>query len=248
MAIEPFGIFETMLIQKRTPNSMGLHHSPLQFFKIPFLKEHIERMHRSFVFFQLPFSEKDFLNTVHLALHSFHPIQSFFQPLKLKIIYYPKEGWKYSLEPFLDPISSKKNLNTKAKVALSTQPISTKNIYQYHKTTYRSHYNTTYQKKGEYFDILFCNERKELVESCIHNLFLKINNVYYTPPMDSGCLPGILRNYVLRKFPKLFKEKILYPEDLNKAERIVLGNSVRGFREVHYLGDLFESSDSSDSL
>ena len=48
----------------------------------------------------------------------------------------------------------------------------------------------------------------------------------------SGLLPGIYRNKLLSKFPKIFKEKILYTEDLLNAKKIFICNSVRGIIRV----------------
>jgi branched-subunit amino acid aminotransferase/4-amino-4-deoxychorismate lyase len=88
--------------------------------------------------------------------------------------------------------------------------------------------------KKDYYDIIFLNEKSELTESCVHNLFLKKNGIYYTPILDSGLLRGTLREYVLKKYPNYFLEKVLTIEDFIAADEIILGNSVRGFTKCTY--------------
>jgi para-aminobenzoate synthetase/4-amino-4-deoxychorismate lyase len=120
------------------------------------------------------------------------------------------------------------------KIQISEKIIHSDSLYLYHKTSFRKIYDESYKTKKEFYDILFINERKELTESCVHNLFLKMDGIYFTPSIDSGILRGTLREYCLKKFPRWFQEKILVPEDLLKADKIILGNSVRGFTECIY--------------
>jgi branched-chain amino acid aminotransferase len=46
-------------------------------------------------------------------------------------------------------------------------------------------------------EALLLNERGELVEASMANLFLRVDGRLLTPPIDAGCLPGITRAAVL---------------------------------------------------
>ncbi|WCL50601.1 aminodeoxychorismate synthase component I [Leptospira sp. GIMC2001] len=118
------------------------------------------------------------------------------------------------------------------RIRLSKTRLDSNNPYLYHKTSFRNLYDLEYSNREEYYDIVFCNERGEITESCTQNIFVKQNGIYFTPPVTTGLLAGILRKTCLEKFPRHFQEKVLYLEDLLNCERIVLGNSVRGFTEV----------------
>jgi para-aminobenzoate synthetase/4-amino-4-deoxychorismate lyase len=83
-----------------------------------------------------------------------------------------------------------------------------------------------------YIDSIFSNEKNEITEGCLSNIFILINNEYLTPPIISGLLPGIFRNKLLSKFPQIFKEKKVSIEDLKKAKKIFICNSVRGIIRV----------------
>ena len=61
-----------------------------------------------------------------------------------------------------------------AKVIVSKNKIYTKNRFQYFKTTNRSLYNQEYNKytsKG-FFDVIYFNEKGELTEGAITNIFI----------------------------------------------------------------------------
>ncbi len=74
-------------------------------------------------------------------------------------------------------------------------------------------------------EAVFLNERGELCEGTITNLFLERDGRLLTPPVSSGCLPGVLRRALLDE--GLAHEAILRPDDL-AGHRLHVGNSLRG--------------------
>jgi para-aminobenzoate synthetase / 4-amino-4-deoxychorismate lyase len=102
-----------------------------------------------------------------------------------------------------------------------------------HKTTQRDLYNSSLaQARAEGFDeVLFLNERGELTEGAISNLFVHLNGQLLTPPLSAGVLPGVLRRHILDTDPTA-REQTLRPDDIGRAEAIYLGNSVRGLGQV----------------
>ncbi len=101
-----------------------------------------------------------------------------------------------------------------------------------HKTTYRPWYTATLQKikQGLLFDEIYVNEHGMLTEGARSNLFVQINGVLYTPPLACGLLNGILRQKMLDEGTCV--ERNLFLDDLQSAEHIFCGNSVRGLVEV----------------
>lgn len=96
-----------------------------------------------------------------------------------------------------------------------------------HKTTYRAPYDRAMQQlvaTPEVFDLIFCNERGEVVEGSRSNVFVECDGVLLTPPLASGALPGVLRAELLESGRA--REAVLWPEDL--ADGCYLGNSLRG--------------------
>ncbi len=81
-------------------------------------------------------------------------------------------------------------------------------------------------QSADCFDAVLLNERGELTEGSRSNLFLQRNGRLLTPPLAAGLLPGILRAQMLAADDA--EEATLFPEDLENAEAVYLGNSARG--------------------
>ncbi len=124
------------------------------------------------------------------------------------------------------------------KITISKIPVSSKEKFLYHKTTYRPWYEKSKEKikSGKIFDEIFFNEKGELTEGTRSNIILQINRKWYTPPVKCGLLNGVLRKKLIKE-AKL-KERNLYFNDLKNAEKIFCINSVRGFVEVELEGSV----------
>jgi para-aminobenzoate synthetase/4-amino-4-deoxychorismate lyase len=122
------------------------------------------------------------------------------------------------------------------KVIISEKNINQDNTFQYFKTTNRELYYSEYRKSNSegFFDVIFFNEKKELAEGAITNIFLRKENVWFTPPITSGILAGIYRNYFINTNDNV-KETIVTINDLLTADEVKLVNSVRGEIKVNQL-------------
>ncbi|ACF14998.1 para-aminobenzoate synthase, subunit I [Chloroherpeton thalassium ATCC 35110] len=119
------------------------------------------------------------------------------------------------------------------KVCLSKSRTNSADRLLFHKTTERGLYDRLFAKataKG-FADVLFFNEKDELTEGAISNVFLKKNGRFFTPPIDCGLLAGVYRTRFLRQHPDTV-EKPLTLNDLEKCDEIYLSNAVRGLRKV----------------
>lgn len=95
-----------------------------------------------------------------------------------------------------------------------------------HKTTERALYDQSRAALPAGVDeVLFVNERDEVCEGTITNLFIERGGRLLTPPLSSGCLPGILRAELLASGRA--DETVLTLADLAGAE-IRMGNALRG--------------------
>jgi para-aminobenzoate synthetase/4-amino-4-deoxychorismate lyase len=118
-------------------------------------------------------------------------------------------------------------------IRLAAERTNSTDLFLRHKTTRRTVYDQHYaQALADGFDeVLFLNERGELTEGAISNLFLRFGDLLVTPPLTSGVLPGIYRRHLLETYPQT-QEKVLTLEDLQIADAIYTCNSVRGLSEV----------------
>jgi para-aminobenzoate synthetase/4-amino-4-deoxychorismate lyase len=110
----------------------------------------------------------------------------------------------------------------------------------FHKTTLRELYDDERNRavaKG-YYEVLFINEKGEVTEGSYTNIFLQKNGKLLTPPVLNGLLPGVLRNYLLQKYPEFVEEASFTREEIEQAEAVYVGNSVRGLVRVKIIEDL----------
>ena len=119
-----------------------------------------------------------------------------------------------------------------ARVVLSTEIVDADSLFRRHKTTRRELYNSEYARVAEqgYYDVLFFNQHDELVEASRHNVLVKLNGEWLTPPVSAGALPGVHRAALLGD--GLVKEAAISRSDLSRAEALRLCNSVRGQVDV----------------
>ncbi len=120
----------------------------------------------------------------------------------------------------------------KLKLCLSPKRNSSRDVFLFHKTTNRSLYDNEFKRAlGAGFDeVVFLNEKDEVTEGAISNIFIGKDGKWFTPPLECGLLPGIWRAKTIRELHA--REKVLKLEDLTAANRIIVGNSVRGDAEA----------------
>ena len=79
-------------------------------------------------------------------------------------------------------------------------------------------------------EVLFCNAKEEICEGSFTSLFAEIDGRLYTPSLSCGLLPGVLREEMLDCGKAA--ERTLTLDDLEAADRLFVGNSLRGLIEV----------------
>jgi para-aminobenzoate synthetase/4-amino-4-deoxychorismate lyase len=99
-----------------------------------------------------------------------------------------------------------------------------------HKVTRRKLYDQAWlaaEKLGA-FDALFINEQGFVTEGGRSNVFIKKDGRWLTPPLASGCLPGVMRSVVLSDPKYQAVEKNITPADVLSAEEVIFTNALRG--------------------
>lgn len=113
-------------------------------------------------------------------------------------------------------------------VSIAALRLASSDIWLRHKTTRRAIYDQARAELPDGVDeLLFLNERDELCEGTITNLFVETDGGrLLTPPIAAGLLPGILREELLETGRAA--EAFLTLHDLAAAHRVWMGNSLRG--------------------
>ncbi len=113
------------------------------------------------------------------------------------------------------------------RLALAPWPVDPDSPFLRNKTTCRSIYDRARRSCPAADDVLLWNTRGELTESTVANLVLQFGRDRLTPPVASGLLPGTFRARLLAA--GRIREAVLRRDDLDRADRIWLINSVRGW-------------------
>src|SRR5579862_8624373 len=84
-------------------------------------------------------------------------------------------------------------------------------------------------------EMILLNERGEVCECTSANLFIARGSEVFTPPLNSGCLPGVTRALLLEEIrvPGISAaEKTLLPKDLEDADQVFITSTTRDFLPV----------------
>jgi para-aminobenzoate synthetase / 4-amino-4-deoxychorismate lyase len=182
------------------------------------LDGHLERMAASAAYFGYAFDRDDAARRLDEAARGFGD-----GPRRVRLRLAREGGLEIEAAPHTDA-------SDPARVAVAAEPVDSHDPMLYHKTMRRAEYERRAASRPDCDDVLLVNERGELTESAIANLVVRLDGALWTPPLDCGLLPGVLRADLLRRGE--IRERVLYPADLERAEEVWLINSVRKWRRA----------------
>jgi para-aminobenzoate synthetase/4-amino-4-deoxychorismate lyase len=203
----PFELIETL----RYERGRGFH----------LLERHLARLQSSAAHFSYPFSRE----TVLAALEAEAPRID--APVALVRLLLAEDGG-------ITVTSTAITLPTRDTVwrfVISDQRLDEKDPLFYHKTTRRQFFDREMERQKALTscdEVVFLNKKGELTEGTRTNLFIELDGRLFTPALTCGLLPGTLREELLDLPRAAASEAVLTPQDLATADRIYLGNSVRG--------------------
>jgi branched-chain amino acid aminotransferase len=88
-------------------------------------------------------------------------------------------------------------------------------------------------------EVILLNERGEVAECTSANIFAAKGGEVWTPPLASGCLPGITRELLLGEVKAAgvrVSERVLNPEDLESADEVFISSTTRDLLSVSMIG------------
>lgn len=199
------------------------------------LSGHVQRLAASAAYYAYAFDAAAWLAALHAAVQGQAPSENPHTPQRVRALLHAdgrvevgctplaadtQPAWLPSLCHRADPLP-------RPTFALAQMPTPKATPSLYHKTTQRQVYEAAKQgAPAGVLDVLLHNEDGALCEFTIGNLLLQLDGVIYTPPIDCGLLPGVLRAQLLAQ--GVVQERVLLVSDLQRAEGIWLINSVRG--------------------
>lgn len=111
------------------------------------------------------------------------------------------------------------------RLGIAREPVSSGNVFLFHKTTNRGVYEHARTAVPECDDVVLWNEHGEITETTIANIVLVIKGGKYTPKRTAGLLAGTFRDELIETGEIAVRKLTL--DDLYHAEEIYLVNSVR---------------------
>jgi para-aminobenzoate synthetase/4-amino-4-deoxychorismate lyase len=183
------------------------------------LERHLARLQASSAYFGYPFTE-ELARAGAIAACAVLPAGT---PHRLRLALQP-DG---EVVVHTAPLAA---LTEPVEVLLSDEPVDSTALFARHKTNIRSRYDAAWKQAESVgaFDTLFFNEHGELAEGGRSSVFVRVGGRWYTPPLSSGVLPGVMRGVLLDDPAWNAIECPISRETLERAQEIVVCNALRG--------------------
>jgi para-aminobenzoate synthetase/4-amino-4-deoxychorismate lyase len=192
---------------------------------------HLDRLRLSCEYFDRPFDATEIEARLHALAATFAPLSRH----RVRLTLGPRGQITLTSSP-LAPNSEPASASDACRVTIAAERTSSSDVFLRHKTTHRPLYDRLFAaaQQAGFDEVLFRNQRDQLTEGAISNIFVRIKGHLYTPPLACGVLPGVFRRHLLEAVPRA-EERILTFADLRAADELYLCNSVRGLRRITQL-------------
>ncbi|SDR20436.1 aminodeoxychorismate synthase component I [Pseudovibrio sp. Tun.PSC04-5.I4] len=127
------------------------------------------------------------------------------------------------------------------RICVADEPVHSQDRFLFHKTSRRSFYDQTRAKYAAVHgcsEVIFLNEAGYLTEGSFTTLFLRKGDKLLTPALTHGLLPGVFRAGLLEH--GYAEEADLTLQNLQEADAIYVGNSLRGLMQATLVSQSFE--------
>ena len=202
---QPFELFETMLASRENG--------------VRYVQRHLQRLQSSADFFGFRF---DF-NATHIQLQQHCDQLAPGLPYRLRLSL--QHGGDVQINSaILTPLPDV------VRVKISPHPLRSDDLFLRHKSSVREVYDAAWRSAEQQgaFDMLFFNEAGALTEGGRSNVFVKLDGMWFTPPLEAGVLPGVMRSVLLDDPTSNASERHLTLDDLRRAQEVIVCNALRG--------------------
>jgi branched-chain amino acid aminotransferase len=93
-----------------------------------------------------------------------------------------------------------------------------------------------YSQQQKWNDCIILNQRENICETIIANLFWIKDDRIFTPALTEGCVEGVMRSYLIDQIGTVTETPCRTP-DLLQADEVFLTNAIRGIRWVRSIED-----------
>ncbi|MDA8267906.1 MAG: aminodeoxychorismate synthase component I [Actinomycetota bacterium] len=177
---------------------------------------HLARLETSAAYFGFAFDRQRVLHALRLALGTTVP------PRRVRLALARDGTPSVTLAPM--PAAG----GEPVRLAIDREPFDTSGPWPFHKTSRRHPYEHRARQHPDVDDVVLVNDLGDVTETTIANLAVRIGGRWWTPPVASGCLPGIGRAQALAAGG--LHERALTVADVRGAEGLATVSSLRGWR------------------
>lgn len=200
----------------------------VQFGKLYFLKEHLTRLSSSCEFYGIPFVQAEYMNII-TSLVKHNEVDS----LRLRIIIRLKSVNTSQLVITAEPLVLS---DSPIKVMVAPTPRELCPLNQHKTTNYMLPvYFKNKATASGYDEMLFYNNKGDVLETCFANIFFIRNRHIYTPSSAANILPGIIRSKLLQQKEiigyKIIEKQVLLSE-LSEYENAFVTNSIHHLKTI----------------
>lgn len=204
--VTPFSLIETL---KWTPDEGFV-----------LLNRHLDRLASSARYFGIPFARAE-------ARRALAGTATGGVPLRVRLLL-DEEG-RVRTEASTLPVSD----SAPVRAGLAAMPIDAADPFLFHKTTRRAVYEAATASRPDCDAVLLWNQDGYLTETAIANVAVCREGRWVTPPVTDGLLPGTMRADLLGR--GVIEEGRIPVSSLGAGSRLAAFNSVRGWRELHFV-------------
>ncbi|HID30991.1 MAG TPA: hypothetical protein EYP19_13460 [Desulfobacterales bacterium] len=210
--------------------------------RLAFVEDHLDRMAEGCRFFAFPFSMNEALDVLESALDGIPPDTD--ARLRLNLVCFgDHDVEKTELQTSWEPLK-KDSIHQGPGVKLGLAPLqrlSTSPLARFKTTSYLENvFVFRWARRQGFFDALCTNERGEVTEGGITNVFFLKKGDILTPPREAGLLPGVTRKQIIdvaRMLGFSLAESTVTPGDLKQFDGAFVTNSVVEVLPVCSVGD-----------
>jgi para-aminobenzoate synthetase / 4-amino-4-deoxychorismate lyase len=189
---------------------------------IPLLDLHMSRLASSAAYFGIHYNDKALrADLLRIAKDNEDEVR------KIRVELSEGGEWKISVSPLDDT-------PWLGRVLLASTSTDSQNVFIHHKTTNRKFYDDhlAAARDAGFDEVLFRNEKDQLTECAISNIFVFMKGRWFTPALSCGVLPGVQRTIQLQSSDPVIETELSI-QDLQHVERFVVCNALRGVRQVY---------------
>jgi para-aminobenzoate synthetase / 4-amino-4-deoxychorismate lyase len=202
----PFRLIETLLWQR----------------DYPLIALHLDRLHSSASYFNFAFDREAIAAQLGDLAKSFDANTRY----RVRLLLDATGSISLASAEFPDGAPS-------CRITLASERTSAADPFFRHKTTNREMYDRLHEaaRAAGFDEVIFMNDRDEVTEGAVSNIFIELSGRWLTPPLASGVLPGVFRRHMLKTRPAA-EERVLGIADLRSADAVYVCNALRGLRKV----------------